>query len=398
MISLPDYEQYKRTFAHTARPFAYVNLDLLDENIRQIAAAAGDKTIRVASKSIRSVPVMSRIFAASDVFKGVMCYSAREALFLLQHGFDDLLLGYPVYNATEIYELLMASKDLYTVTFMVDSMDHLHLLAKQAKKAAVVANICLDIDMSTSYPGLHFGVHRSPLTSWAQTEPLVQEILHNHYIHLDGIMGYEAQIAGLGDNVASQKMKSAVIRFLKTRSVQTVARRRSEILTGLNQLGVNLRFVNAGGTGSLASSRLEAGVTEITAGSGFFSPTLFDHYRGFQYFPAAGYAIEVVRKPSAHMVTCLGGGYTASGVAGPDKAPSIHLPQGIKMIGTEGAGEVQTPLKVPAGLQLNIGDPIFLRHAKAGELCERFTKLYAISDGEIVDELVTYRGEGECFL
>ena len=46
---------------------------------------------------------------------------------------------------------------------------------------------------------------------------------------------------------------------------------------------------------------------------------------------------------------------------------------------------------------MNLGDPLFFRHAKAGELCERFTQLYLVSDGQIVDVATTYRGEGLCF-
>jgi hypothetical protein len=39
-----------------------------------------------------------------------------------------------------------------------------------------------------------------------------------------------------------------------------------------------------------------------------------------------------------------------------------------------------------------------MRHAKAGELCERFTHLICIQKGKIVEEVTTYRGEGHCFL
>lgn len=381
-----------------AKPFAYVNLDLLDANIRSIAAAAGGKKIRVASKSIRSVEVLRRIMNADEVFQGVMCYTAREAVFLLEHGFDDLLLGYPVWDKGEITALLQKMNTGHTVVFMIDSITHVEHLERLAETAGIQALVCLDIDMSANYPGLHFGVWRSPVSSWEQAKPVVERILASKWLKLDGMMGYEAQIAGVGDQVSGRWLKNSFIRQLKHRSIREVAKRRQEVLQGIEGLGVQLRFVNAGGTGSMGSSRLEAGVTEITAGSGFYSPALFDHYAEFRYFPAAGYAVEIVRKPSADIVTCLGGGYTASGVAGAEKAPQVHLPQGLKLLALEGAGEVQTPLRCPRGLQFELGDPIFFRHAKAGELCERFPKLYAIAGDAIVDEYLTYRGEGECFL
>jgi D-serine deaminase-like pyridoxal phosphate-dependent protein len=148
----------------------------------------------------------------------------------------------------------------------------------------------------------------------------------------------------------------------------------------------------------MASTREEAAVTEITVGSGFYSPGLFDNYVGFRYQPAAGYAIEIVRRPARALYTCLGGGYVASGALGLEKLPVPYLPQGAHLLPLEGAGEVQTPIRYEGSVPLSLGDPIFLRHAKAGELCEHFTHLLLVSNAAIVDEVATYRGDGQRFL
>lgn len=139
-------------------------------------------------------------------------------------------------------------------------------------------------------------------------------------------------------------------------------------------------------------------VTEVTVGSGFYSPTLFDHYTRFRHEPAAGFAIEVVRRPAPEIYTCQGGGYIASGAAGPDKLPQPWLPEGARLTTNEGAGEVQTPVIYEGSVSLNLGSPIFMRHSKAGELCERFRTLLLVSEGKVVDEVNTYRGDGQCFL
>jgi len=97
-------------------------------------------------------------------------------------------------------------------------------------------------------------------------------------------------------------------------------------------------------------------------------------------------------------VTVLGGGYLASGVPGPDRLPQPYLPAGLRYDKNEGAGEVQTPLIGTAADGLRLGDRVWFRHAKAGELCERFATLYLIEGGRIVDEVPTYRGEGKTFL
>jgi D-serine deaminase-like pyridoxal phosphate-dependent protein len=135
-------------------------------------------------------------------------------------------------------------------------------------------------------------------------------------------------------------------------------------------------------------------VTEIAAGSGFYAPTLFDRYSDFTLTPAAAFALPVVRKPSRKVATLLGGGYIASGAAGPDRLPEPWLPEGLRLDSLEGAGEVQTPVIGDAAASLKVGDQVLLRHAKAGELCERFDSLYLVQAGEVVDEVPTYRGEG----
>ena len=103
------------------------------------------------------------------------------------------------------------------------------------------------------------------------------------------------------------------------------------------------------------------------------------------------------RRPAKDVVTCFAGGYIASGPAGASRVPSVIYPEGLQMIGTEGAGEVQTPLRGKAARDLSIGDRVWFRHAKAGELAERFDEYLVISGGEVLDAVPTYRGEGKNF-
>jgi len=139
-------------------------------------------------------------------------------------------------------------------------------------------------------------------------------------------------------------------------------------------------------------------VSELAAGSGFFAPALFDHYSRFELTPAAGFALPIVRKPAPGIATALGGGYLASGSGDPGRLPVPWLPPGLALDPEEGAGEVQTPLLGAAAADLRIGDRAYLRHAKAGELCERFDVLHLVQGDRIVDTVPTYRGDGKTFL
>jgi D-serine deaminase-like pyridoxal phosphate-dependent protein len=392
------YNYYKRIFQGHSLPLAYVDLDLLNQNIRQIAARAGGKRIRLASKSLRSVAMLRRILAEDGCFQGIMCFTASEAVYLAAQGFDDLLIGYPAWREQDIEAVARAVATGAQITLMIDSLEHVEHIENVARRQGVRLPLCLEIDMSMDVPGLHFGVWRSALRTPEQVRAIIERIQTSSHIWLDGLMGYEAQIAGVGDNLPGQLIKNALVRRFKQRSQREVAERRAAIVDFIKQQGITLRFVNGGGTGSLATTSTEECVTEITVGSGFYAPVLFDYYRSFRYQPAAGYAIEIVRHPRPFIYTCLGGGYIASGAVGPEKLPHPYLPAGAHLDPLEGAGEVQTPIHYRGPLALSPGDPIFMRHSKAGELCERFTHLALVSNGTIVDEVTTYRGDSMNFL
>jgi D-serine deaminase-like pyridoxal phosphate-dependent protein len=393
-----DYGSYKTIFAACPPPFAFVDLDMLAINMRQILRRAAGRRIRIASKSIRCVGIIAKILDASPAFAGIMCFTAPEAVWLSRQGFDDLLLGYPCWRPDHVRAMCDEIARGKTLVAMIDSLEHIRHLAALAAERGVVLPVCLDIDMSLDLPGLHFGVMRSPLHTAADVLPLADAIAASPHLRLDGIMGYEAQIAGIGDRMPGQTAKNMVMRVLQQRSRAAVARRRTAVVAALRERAMPLRFVNGGGTGSIESTIRETDVSEVTVGSGFFSPTLFDHYRAFRHQPAAGFAIEIVRRPAPDIYTCLGGGYVASGSAGPEKLPQPYLPSGATLLPLEGAGEVQTPIRYAGSERLALGDPIFMRHSKAGELCERFNSLLAVFDGALVGELPTYRGQGQAFL
>lgn len=393
------YAYYREALRGVSLPAAYVDLELFDKNVAAIAQRAGQKKIRVATKSLRAVPMIQRILAASTQYEGLMCYAAREALWLAAQGFDDLLVAYPTTNAQDIAAVAQAVGAGKRIYLMADLVEHLQRLEAQAAAAGVVLPICVDIDLSMPFMGIHFGVHRSSIKSvddmrrWLDF--LVQKCPH---LRLAGLMGYEAQIAGLGDRQRGKWLMSRIIAWLQRRSIGQLRERRAACVEAIRGAGIALDFVNGGGTGSLESTREEQCVTEVTAGSGFYSPTLFDQYSRFRHLPAAGFAVEITRQPKAGVYTCLGGGYVASGAAGVDKVPLPYLPEGCKLDSNEQCGEVQTPIYYTGTEKLAIGDPVLLRHAKAGELCERFERLYLIEKGGIVGEAKTYRGEGQCFL
>lgn len=393
-----DYAYYRTITAGYSYPMAVVDMDLLDKNIELIQQQAQEVPIRIASKSVRCRYLIDYIKQKLEHCAGVMTYHGREALWLSQHSEGHYLMGYPVVDKKILRDIGLALTDRKKITLMVDHPDHLELLEEVGREINRTFSICLDIDLSVDFGPLHFGVWRSPVTNEKQLDRFLAVLKNADRVQLEGLMGYEAQIAGVGDQVKTQALKSALIRLLKKRSLPKLRKWRARAVEQVRQAGHSLAFVNGGGTGSVLSTREEKKITEIAVGSGFFCPHLFDNYQGFKFHPAAFFALQIVRLPKEGVYTCHGGGYIASGGVEALKAPQIHLLPGARLDANEGAGEVQTPVFYKSKERLGIGDPVFFRHAKAGELCEHFNELHLIRNGEIVKSVPTYRGEGKNFL
>jgi D-serine deaminase-like pyridoxal phosphate-dependent protein len=393
----PDYAYYRRALAGLRLPAAFIDLDCLDANLDSLRKRAGALPIRLVTKSIRSVAMIRRLLRAGPFVRGLLCYSPAEAAWLAEQGFDDLVVAYPSVEPSEISAVAQQIRAGRSITLMVDHAAQIDRIDALAAAADVVMPLAIDLDMSSDFPAIRFGVYRSPVDGAASALSLAGQIARRPHLRLDGLMGYEGQIAGLMDDIPGQALKNRLVRFLKRRSIAEVNARRHDTVAALAKAGHRLRFVNGGGSGSFESTRQDSSVTELAAGSGFYLPTLFDHYAAFQGVPAAGFALPITRVPRPGMVTCSGGGYSASGPAGPNRLPRPWLPEGCSLVANEGAGEVQTPVRHADSVDLTIGDPLLFRHAKSGELCEHFNELLLIRAGEVVERVPTYRGAGKCF-
>lgn len=388
----------RSVFQKLSMPCAFLDYDAFKQNVDDIAKKSNGKKIRIATKSIRSVQVLKYILESHKCYEGLMCYSPHEADFLANSGFDNLLMGYPTVDLSGLNKMALHIKKGKKMIAMVDHIEQLKLIEDIAVKNEIIFPVCFDIDMSTSFFGFHFGVRRSPIKDIKDVVPLLTQIVESLNVKLEGIMGYEAQIAGVGDNLKNRFVKNKIIQYLKKKSTDKIAIRRKEIVIYIEKEGFKLELVNGGGTGSLHTTTNEKVVTEVTVGSGFYAPTLFDDYKNFRYQPAVGFALPIIRKPAPNIYTCTSGGFIASGATGKEKQPTPYSPQLCKLLPLEGAGEVQTPILYSGVGELNIGEAILFRPSKAGEISERFSQLIVISQNEVIDNFTTYRGDKECFL
>ncbi|MFC3243476.1 alanine racemase [Gordonia humi] len=386
-------------------PVLALDLDALDHNIADLRRRAAGRPIRVASKSLRVRSMIEKVLA-EDGYAGVLAYDVAEAHWLAtQSGVADVLLGYPTCRREALTALLADDLACRRVTLLVDDEAQLDLIdSVVTPDRRPTVRVAIDLDASLRVAGgrVHVGVRRSPIHTVAQATALARVIVARPGFDLVGVMSYEAQVAGVGNAVIGKHAMNAAVTAMQSLSMREIRRRRGRVIAALRHI-TDLELVNAGGTGSLEETAKDASVTDIAAGSGLFGGHLFDNYRRFRPAPAMGFGLDVLRRPADGFVTCGGGGWIASGPPGPDRLPRPVWPEGLEYVGTESAGEVQTPLSGDAARDLSIGDRVWFRHTKSGEVCERADRVALIAHDasgakNVVDVVPTYRGEGKCFL
>ncbi|MEU4259245.1 amino acid deaminase/aldolase [Streptomyces fradiae] len=394
-----DRARFDRATAHLDAPLALVDLDAFDANAEDLLRRAGGKPVRVASKSLRCRALLERALARPG-FAGVMSFTLAESLWLARAGFGDVLLAYPSADRAGFAELAADAKLARAVTVMVDDPAQLDLVDAARGDGREEVRVCLELDTSLRLLGgrMRIGARRSPLRDPAELAELARSVARRPGFRLVGVMAYEGHVAGVGDAVAGRPLRSRAVRLMQAVARRELAERRAAVVAAVREVAPDLEFVNGGGTGSVQHTAAEEAVTEVAAGSGLYVPRLFDDYTSFSGRPAALFALPVVRRPGVGAVTVLGGGYPASGAPGRDRLPVPYLPEGLRYDPVEGAGEVQTPLLGSAADDLLIGDKVWFRHAKAGELCERFDRLHLVEGDRVTGAVPTYRGEGRAFL
>jgi D-serine deaminase-like pyridoxal phosphate-dependent protein len=386
--------RFDQATARLDPPFAVLDADAYEANTAALVLRAAGKPIRVASKSVRCRPLLGEIVARPG-WRGVMSFSLAEALWLHRTDTsDDILMGYPTVDRFALTTLAASAPAAAAITLMIDDVDQLDFLDSVVPPdRRPPLRVCIDLDASWRPIGrAHVGARRSPLRSAKDIDALARAIVSRPGFGLVGLMSYEAQIAGLGDAPVGRPVYGRVVRTMQRWSFADILRRRAAAVKAARQ-HADLEFVNGGGTGSIASTAADPSVTEVTAGSGLYGPTLFDTYTAWTPAPAAYFAASVVRRPAPGMVTVHGAGWVASGPADPTRQPRPVLPEGLRLLPTEGAGEVQTPLAGTAADALRVGDRVWFRHAKAGELCEHVDELHVVRGDRIERSVPTYRGE-----
>lgn len=332
-------------------PLGAVDVDAFESNARAMVARAGGLPIRVASKSLCSVEAL-RYTLSFDGFQGILAFSIPEVIALVGEGFTDIVVAYPSVNRPALAQLAADEKLRATITVMVDETAHLDLLDSLG---AGPVRVAIDLDCTLRLPteklgALVLGPRRSPLRTPEQVAAFARDIVGRPNLKLVGMMAYEGQVASVADGETGPV--GAVKRWIRTRSLNGLAPRRAACIAAAGEVA------------------------------------------DLEHRAAAFFVCQVSRIPAPGWATVNSGGWIASGPPAADRVPVPVLPVGLKYSATEGAGEVQTPLHGRAVKNVNVGDLVWFRHAKAGEMTENVDSLLAVRHDGTVEEWSTYRGKG----
>ncbi|HRW20003.1 MAG TPA: alanine racemase [Dermatophilaceae bacterium] len=375
-----------RAAADLDGPLAVVDLDALEDNARLLERNAGGVPIRVVSKSLRVRALVEQVRARPG-WRGVLTYAAAEAVWLARSGHRDLVVAYPSADRESIREIAGDPGLAEVIVLTVDSVEHLDRLRRVVPGARL--RLSVDVDAALAIGGRRLGVLRSPLRTVADVLAVVRAAQADGHAVV-GLMVYDAQIAGLPDT-------SPLVRQVKARSDEQLRGRRTALVEAVRAVA-DLELVNGGGSGSLHVTGRDPALTELAAGSGLLAPAVFDGYDALAGLrPALLLGVPVSRRPGPGVVTLSSGGYAASGPPGWSRLPRPHAAYRLRLRRSEGGGEVQTPLQGAAADGLRVGDLVWLRPAKSGEVLERFDRVHLVRGERVVDTVPTYRGEGQCF-
>lgn len=218
-------------------PILAADLDALRFNVADMLRRAAGKPIRVASKSIRSRPVLDALLRVPG-YAGVLAYDVAEATWLAVDGVDhdgaarpgctDVLVAYPSADLGAIAALAADPAAAMRVTLMIDDAEQLDLIdAAVPPSRRPELRVCIDVDASYHAPALGaIGARRSPVRTRGEASVLAATVAGRKGFRLVGVMTYDAQIAGVGDLSIRRPGAGALLRTMQRASWDELVTRR----------------------------------------------------------------------------------------------------------------------------------------------------------------------------
>ena len=344
-------------------PATLIDLDRMEENIRQWQAHAGRAGVKFRPHvKTHKIPEIARMQIAAGAC-GIVCAKVSEAGPFAAAGIDDICIAYPVVGAQKWERAAALATKTRSLTVNCDCEEAARGLSKSAADAGVVVNVQIDVDS---------GLHRGGI-SWedaAAIERLAISIQSLPGLRLSGITTYRS--TGFPGAPSPRDAGHAEGSLLV------------EVANRLRASGVEVNEVTGGSTPTGKWVAEVKGVTEVRAGNYVFNDLMqLDNGIASEQQLALSVLCTVTSKTGGDRLTIDGGSKTFSGDAGgvgTGRATPTAIARAVdRRIFVERFNEEHGMARTEEAVKL--GEKI------------RFFPYHACTCANLSDEIIGFRGE-----
>ncbi|MGQ9514824.1 MAG: DSD1 family PLP-dependent enzyme [Thermoproteota archaeon] len=335
-------------------PALIVDLDLLERNIRKMAAffSKREAKLRPHVKTHKCPEIALRQLESGA--RGITCAKLGEAEVMASYGIDDILIANQIVGKEKVKRLLKLARECNLIV-AVDNPSNAQMISEMAKADRMKVDVIVEVDV---------GMKRCGVQPGKEALSLARQICKMEGINLRGLMGYEGHVVYI-ENFGERRIEclKALKQLLDTKSL-------------LENDGLKLDVVSGGGTGTYEITGSCAGVTEVQAGS--YATMDARYKRVVQEFECA---LRVLTK----VISCPTSGRAIVDAGMKSITTEFGLPIVIDMEGVRVSrlSEEHGILELEEGVRLSLEDRIELIPSHGCTTVNLHDKMYAIRDGTI---------------
>lgn len=344
----------KMNIADLVTPALLVDLDIMEKNLRTMAAFFQDKEckLRPHFKNHKCIALAKKQLAAGAI--GITTATLQETEMLVNAGINSILIANEIAGEANIKKLLELAVDT-DIILAVDNEKIIHDIALLSFEKKHRLRLVIDIDTGLKRCGVQPG---KPVVQLAKTIIAMQ-------LKFEGLMGYEGHLQRLDANEQNlQLRKNALSHLTETKKM-------------LLDEGISVNMVSAAGTGTYQIAGDTEGITEVQAGNYLLMDTSYAPY-ALDFQPALSLLTNVISVTPAERFVLNAGIKEISAERG---MPSLKNMQGtlLKALHAEHAiVEIED-----AAVKINVGDPVELNVFYSDGTVNLHRKMYGVRKDEV---------------
>lgn len=302
MTSLVDFKSIGKNYLDLDTPSLLLDLEILENNIAKMANFMNGLPcdLRPHSKTHKSPTIAKMQIEAGAI--GICCQKLGEAEVMAEHGIKDILITNQIVGNRKISRLMKLLAQSVDIKVAVDSFENAHELERAAEDAGENLGVLIEIDIGMGRCGILPG---QPAVDLAK---IIESSAHLDFV---GLMGYEGHCVTIRDYPEREDCtKRAISSLLQTKEE-------------IESIGIGVKLVSAGGTGTYNITGHLPGVSEIEAGSYVFMDTTYRQVLS-DFEGSLSVLATVISKPTSDRFVLDSGVKTLVGDLGTPSIPGLE--------------------------------------------------------------------------